>query len=421
MLHLTTSHSYDEMNDLLTYLTNTTRYNAHIRPLYDQSDTLQVFVAQSIYSIQQFDIQTGEVNVLALFYVSWRDEYLQWNLEDYGNITMIPIQKEHIWKPRIVLARSFSNTDISLEDGDFSPAWLTHTGFVHMYPAGSFRTKCKVDTTFYPFDSHDCTYDFLLSEHRIEEVNFIVPNGDSITDNFEENAEWTVEANKCEAFAVSSPSFSVPGIRSTMTLKRRPLFEMVTYSTPLVLLEVLMSVSCLIPPTCGERLTYVVTINLAFVFLILATIARTPVNSLKLPMLCYMTMIAHMVNTLSILYNIYILYLAAAPNKDIWAFTFLRKLALKHKLAKSKRTETNAFKRNDVRPIAIDGNADENGDKNDYIEHNEEKMRDSDIYQLEGTDIATVCDVYFFRACIAYNVLLFGINAIVYVIVYSVR
>lgn len=365
-----------------------------------RSFMFQVNFTHALSSIEHFDIQTGELVTLSLFVITWYDEILTWDPHDYGNISIISIPKDRTWKPKIASTRGYTNNDIYIDESDFSPAWITNDGLVTMFPAGSIRTKCLVDTTFYPFDQHECKFDFVLSHHLIHEINFSLPTGDVVIVNFVKHGEWIVESTACKVIPGSFSGVTVPTIQSTLTLRRRPSFEMVTFGVPLLFFYILNLVSCCIPPTCGERLSYVVTIYLAFVFMMLAVADGTPTNSLKLPILSYLTMMANFMNTLAIIYHIYALCLVNTPHGEIRVTQVVKKLALNEKRKRLQRTADILFKQNRVAVInGKEGTTAENTDTSEL----------ADMCTLTGLDIVILCDKLYFLAFLFYCIVLIAI------------
>ena len=115
----------------------------------------------------------------------WTDDFFKWNPGDFGGLKKIRIPCRHIWLPDIVL---YNSADDYTQGYMQSLAMVSYDGTVFWPPIVKFRSTCKIDITWFPFDDQLCflkfgswTYDAtqLILTNRSENVDMInyVDNG----------------------------------------------------------------------------------------------------------------------------------------------------------------------------------------------------------------------------------------------------
>ena len=133
------------------------------------------------FSLQQI-IDLDEKNQILTSNVwldlTWKDAYMMWNTSDYNNITDIRLTPSDLWRPDLLLYNS-ANEDfestypshlVVRHNGDVGwipPGWLllvqldlTSTLVYTLHSTGLFKSTCKVDITWFPFDQQNCTLKF---------------------------------------------------------------------------------------------------------------------------------------------------------------------------------------------------------------------------------------------------------------------
>ena len=81
--------------------------------------------------------------------LKWMDEGLMWNSSEYGNIEDLRVPPITMWKPDILLYNS-ANENF---DASFPTNIVVYsTGNCDQIPPGIFKSTCKIDITWFPFD-----------------------------------------------------------------------------------------------------------------------------------------------------------------------------------------------------------------------------------------------------------------------------
>lgn len=326
---------------------------------------------------------------------------LTWNPSLYGGKQAIPLPKGRFWKPDIAITNTPANTDASLDSNGFAPAWATFQGLVVMLPAGSFSTTCQVDTTLYPFDKHDCIFHFVVANEDISELKLVYPERDIDTNNFiehGENGEWIIETTSATNRQWQDKNLiidiAIPAVQTSISLRRRPAFEIINKHTPFIFMTILNILTCVVPPNSGERLSFAVTLYLALVFATTALIDRIPNNSLKMPLMSYKILSLTFINTAGVIWSICIVHLATVPSYRLRVPSKVMQYVMRHKQRKHNST-CKTCASNKVNPIVgsdlvVGSNIDVNID-NRAGEKQDSTCRNA-AGDLTGLDVATFLD-----------------------------
>ncbi|KYB29617.1 nicotinic acetylcholine receptor subunit alpha6 [Tribolium castaneum] len=101
--------------------------------------------------------------------LEWNDYNLKWNESEYGGVKDLRITPNKLWKPDVLM---YNSADEGF-DGTFQTnVVVKHNGSCLYVPPGIFKSTCKIDITWFPFDDQHCdmkfgswTYDGNQSQH----------------------------------------------------------------------------------------------------------------------------------------------------------------------------------------------------------------------------------------------------------------
>lgn len=273
----------------------------------------QINFTQHISSITTFDTISGELVTSGFFAVTWQDELIAWNPANYGGKTHIPVSQKTLWTPKIALSNSISNDEVFIDSSGLVPIFIDNTGMVIMYPAGTYRTRCNLDIVYYPFDEHLCEYYFIITNHDASEVIIHLHTNEILFGSNWENGEWWVSRTKTQDSDATTGYLNIAYAITSMTLKRRPIYEILNSFVPIVILTFLNLFACFLHPQCGERISFSITLYLAFVVLVTSMLDRMPRSTLQLPIISYLMCLLNVVNAAGIIWGIYMVYVAQSP------------------------------------------------------------------------------------------------------------
>uniref|UniRef100_A0A1I8JFT5 Neuronal acetylcholine receptor subunit alpha-7 n=1 Tax=Macrostomum lignano TaxID=282301 RepID=A0A1I8JFT5_9PLAT len=230
---------------------------------------------------------------------TWVDYHFKWDPAEYGQVTKINIDPKRVWKPDILL---YNSADEKFDATYPTNVVIEHTGLMTYIPPGMFRSTCKIDITWFPFDTQVCklkfgswTYDggtvdlrfkcsnesLVTIEQRLNDPLNCSVNGAGDTSTYIPSGEWNLE--------------EIPGIRHSnlydcctypfidleffMKIRRRKLYYIFNLIAPCSFLACLALLSFIIPPDAGEKVSFGVTILLSLtVFLMMVAEAMPPTS-----------------------------------------------------------------------------------------------------------------------------------------------
>ncbi|XP_049420146.1 neuronal acetylcholine receptor subunit alpha-9-I-like [Epinephelus fuscoguttatus] len=90
--------------DLLKHL-NLTKNELHTMtlPVRNHSSTMQIELAVLLYAILDVKEKDQKFVSCIRIFMSWKDEYIRWDPQDFCGIEMMSISSELIWKPDLIV------------------------------------------------------------------------------------------------------------------------------------------------------------------------------------------------------------------------------------------------------------------------------------------------------------------------------
>lgn len=357
---------------------------------------LQVNVTQFLRSIDRMDISTGELLSSGYFKVTWFDQMLTWDPSMYGGKYIIPLPKAKFWKPEIAVSHAPAYGDELIYSSDFT-AWSTHQGHVTMVHAGNFKTRCSIDTTFYPVDSHECIFQISVLNHDTSELSLSSPTTDINTDKVDQNIEWQIDKTIAKTIYIAEEEIEheqlIPLLQTTIVLKRRPSAIMMFKYCPFTFLTFLNLFTCFVRPDSGERLSFAVTLYLSLILATTSLMENMPTNSLKIPLMLYDVLLCNFINTAGVFWSIYVVHLAKTPKDQLKMPAFI--IRYTSKVIKHNTVSRNYIfeERSDITnepgtTLEMPDDVDENsktGNDNAYVPND-----------VTGLDVAIVLDKVYF-------------------------
>ncbi|XP_070193828.1 neuronal acetylcholine receptor subunit alpha-6-like [Littorina saxatilis] len=213
--------------------------------------------------------------------MTWFDEFLTWDPADFDGLDIIGLSEDLIWTPNPYVSNSLSDT----KHGAGSFARVLYDGKIIWEPVSVKETLCSLDITFYPFDTQKCDMVINMWTAPELEVYLNVLSARVDSDFFVENSEWqitdvTVEPKPSVYYGKRYSQFVV-----FFHLKRRRLFHTLTLVVPNVLLALLAGFVFLLPQECGEKMSFSMSLLLAFAVNLSVLVTAMPRSSLQVSLL----------------------------------------------------------------------------------------------------------------------------------------
>nr|BBE49564.1 nicotinic acetylcholine receptor alpha6 subunit 5 [Nilaparvata lugens] len=261
---------------LLNHLLNMDTYNTLERPVANESEALEVKFGLTLQQIIDVDEKNQLLITNIWLSLEWNDYNLRWNASEYGGVKDLRITPNKIWRPDVLM---YNSADEGFDGTYHTNVVVRHDGSCLYVPPGIFKSTCKMDITWFPFDDQNCkmkfgswTYDGsqLQLELKSEE-------GGDLSD-FITNGEWYL--------------LGMPGVKNVLTyqccpesyidvtftiqIRRRTLYYFFNLIVPCVLISSMALLGFTLPPDSGEKLTLGTYFN-CIMFMVASSVVLTVV------------------------------------------------------------------------------------------------------------------------------------------------
>lgn len=152
------------------------QYDRMSRPVKNHLTQTKVDMRITINEFVELDTVNSLLVTDAWFHISWRDELLSWEPNDYQQLKQIHMNPNEIWKPDIVLINT-ANQENLLNVFTDSEVLVNSTGDVTWITMGLLRSKCPIWAYDYPFTVRPvvCRLTFCSLIYQSHEVNITTP------------------------------------------------------------------------------------------------------------------------------------------------------------------------------------------------------------------------------------------------------
>ncbi|XP_049830726.1 neuronal acetylcholine receptor subunit alpha-7-like isoform X6 [Schistocerca gregaria] len=282
-------------------------YNVLERPVANESDPLQLSFGLTLMQIIDVDEKNQILTTNAWLNLEWNDVNLRWNSSEFGGVKDLRIPPHRIWKPDVLM---YNSADEGFDGTYPTNVVVRNNGSCLYVPPGIFKSTCKIDITWFPFDDQRCemkfgswTYDGFQLDLQLQD-----DTGGDIS-SFITNGEWDllgVPGKRNEIYYNCCPEPYID-ITFIIIIRRRTLYYFFNLIVPCVLIASMAVLGFTLPPDSGEKLSLGVTILLSLTVFLNMVAETMPATSDAVPLLgtyfnCIMFMVASsVVSTILIL------------------------------------------------------------------------------------------------------------------------
>lgn len=149
------------------------------RPVKNHLTQTKIDMRITINEFVELDTVNSMLVTDAWFHITWRDELLSWDPNDYQQLKQIHMNPNEIWKPDLVLINT-ANQDNLLNIFTDSEVLVNSTGDVTWITMGLLRSKCPIWAYDYPFTVRpvNCRLTFCSLIYQSHEVNITTPGNE---------------------------------------------------------------------------------------------------------------------------------------------------------------------------------------------------------------------------------------------------
>ncbi|KAK9718869.1 Neurotransmitter-gated ion-channel transmembrane region [Popillia japonica] len=272
-------------------------YNILERPVANESESLEVKFGLTLQQIIDVDEKNQILTTNAWLNLEWNDYNLRWNESEYGGVKDLRITPNKLWKPDVLM---YNSADEGF-DGTFQTnVVVKHNGSCLYVPPGIFKSTCKIDITWFPFDDQHCDMKFGSWTYDGNQLDLVLKSeeGGDLSD-FITNGEWYLIGMPGKKNTIVYQCCPEPYVDVTFTIqiRRRTLYYFFNLIVPCVLISSMALLGFTLPPDSGEKLTLGVTILLSLTVFLNLVAETLPQVSDAIPLLgtyfnCIMFMVA---------------------------------------------------------------------------------------------------------------------------------
>ena len=262
-----------------------------------------------LISLSDLDEVSGKISLVIGFVLVWTDERLQWNPAEYGGVDHIILPKTKIWVPELFLVNPAD--DILPIGNKHMKLTVAANGLVSWVTGGGTATACSLDMTTFPFDQQTCDVRIMPWGYLTDHVTFKLVTKEADQSRYTDNGEWKLISAASEIETYNG----FPELKFKITLKRKPLYFILSVILPIVSLCVMNPVVFRLPVETGERVSYSITLSLSFAVFLSMTSDIIPQSSEPMATLIYFLFAAQSFSGFIALSNACILIVYAYPEE----------------------------------------------------------------------------------------------------------
>ncbi|XP_032692777.1 neuronal acetylcholine receptor subunit alpha-3 isoform X2 [Lontra canadensis] len=236
----------------------------------------------------------------------WTDYRLAWNSSRYEGVNILRIPAKRIWLPDIVL---YNNAVGDFQVDDKTKALVKYTGEVTWIPPAIFKSSCRIDVTYFPFDYQNCTMKFGSWSYDKAKIDLVLIGSSMNLKDYWESGEWAIvqapgykhdiKYNCCEEI--------YPDVTYSLYIRRLPLFYTINLIVPCLLISCLTVLVFYLPSDCGEKVTLCISVLLSLTVFLLVITETIPSTSLVIPLIGEYLLFTMIFVTLSIVITVFVL------------------------------------------------------------------------------------------------------------------
>ncbi|XP_041765771.1 neuronal acetylcholine receptor subunit alpha-7 isoform X6 [Anopheles merus] len=251
-------------------------YNTLERPVANESDPLEVKFGLTLQQIIDVDEKNQILTTNAWLNLEWNDYNLRWNDSEYGGVRDLRITPNKLWKPDVLM---YNSADEGFDGTYHTNIVVKNNGSCLYVPPGIFKSTCKIDITWFPFDDQHCEMKFGSWTYDGNQLDLILnsDDGGDLSD-FITNGEWYLIGMPGKKNTITYQCCPEPYVDITFTIqiRRRTLYYFFNLIVPCVLISSMALLGFTLPPDSGEKLTLGTYFN-CIMFMVASSVVLTVV------------------------------------------------------------------------------------------------------------------------------------------------
>merc|ERR1719391_1175277 len=264
----------------------------NVLPVRNPNDVVNVSLQMALYHIVDMNEKDQTLTTNCEIITKWHDVFLMWDPAKYDNITDTRLPWERVWTPDIVLYNAAGDGEQGREMRTLIQ--VDYQGNVTLLTQAIYMSKCKIDVTYYPFDTQMCELKFASWTTEVTRINMTVGHLDKrkILGLYSPSGVFELKKIYAERHEEFDPCCEdkFADVTYYLLIWRRPKFFLFNYIQPAVLINILALFVFLIPAESGEKITLGISTMLNMtVFLMTVTSGIPPTDQTPILSMYYAT------------------------------------------------------------------------------------------------------------------------------------
>ncbi|XP_063294945.1 5-hydroxytryptamine receptor 3A-like [Pelobates fuscus] len=336
---------YHNVTDALGILQQSPRL-IYSRPVKNWKDPTYVSIDVIFRAVLDMDEKLQSLTTLLDFEMTWQNEFLSWDPQNFCGIFRVSIPAELIWIPDINILETVESHSV---DGTYLQ--LYYNGLIQGRNTLNVATTCSLDLYKFPFDSQKCNLTFVLHSYPVADVIINNASSASLVTSLSlktfATGEWSLQNVDILTVNASRQREEWSTVIYQISIKRAPILYVINLIIPACLLVFVDVASMFIPMEGGERLGFKITVVLGFSVLLLILNDFLP-NTDQPPILGVFCMVCLLIMIVSIMDSIFISYMlhlsAVRPDVPNWLKLWvLKRLAYVLRINTSEETQQSSI------------------------------------------------------------------------------
>ncbi|XP_050419433.1 neuronal acetylcholine receptor subunit alpha-10 isoform X2 [Patella vulgata] len=261
------------------------RYDKRVRPAINSTAVLNVTFGVALAQIIDVDEKNQIITTNCWINQGWLDPKLSWDPIKYGNISVIRLPFDLVWRPDILL---YNNADVKPIESSYvsTNMIVTSDGNVTWLSMVIFKSSCSIDVKYFPFDEQSCLMSFSSWTFDANQLNMIDVGEEGDISNYVNSTEWVLHKyiQKREVVHFSCCPEPYVFINYIIQIRRRPLFYLFNLVMPCVLITFVALMGFYMPSDSGEKISMGITTLLSMTVFLMILAENMPPTSDVLPL-----------------------------------------------------------------------------------------------------------------------------------------
>uniref|UniRef100_A0A452UKI4 Cholinergic receptor nicotinic delta subunit n=1 Tax=Ursus maritimus TaxID=29073 RepID=A0A452UKI4_URSMA len=257
----------NEEERLIRYLFEEKSYNKELRPVAHQGESVEVSLALTLSNLISLKEVEETLTTNVWIEHGWTDSRLQWDAEEFGNISVLRLPPDMLWLPEIVLENN--------NDGSFQ---ISYSCNVLIYPSGY---NCSLKFSSLKYTAKEITLSLKQEEEegRFYPVEWIIIDPEGFTGKSSRRGLINVDPS------VPPDSPGRQDVTFYLIIRRKPLFYVINILVPCVLISFMINLVFYLPADSGEKTSVAISVLLAQSVFLLLISKRLPATSMAIPLI----------------------------------------------------------------------------------------------------------------------------------------